>query len=396
MTEAVILGAKRTPIGSFNGSLSQVPATQLGATAISAALESAGVQANDVDEVIMGCVLSAGLGQAPARQAALKAGCSPRSAAMTINKVCGSGLKSVMLGAQSIRCDESQVVVAGGMENMSLAPHLLEKSRTGYRMGHSSITDSMIKDGLWDPYNDFHMGNAAEMCVSKYEVSREDQDAFAVESYRKANDAIAAGRFGDEVAPVEIAQRKGDPLRISTDEEPGRGKPEKFGKLRPAFAADGTVTAANASSINDGAAAVVLANADWAKKNGHSPLAKVVASATAGQAPEWFTTAPVAAMRTCLDRAGLKADDIDAWEINEAFSVVTMVAIKELGIAPERVNARGGAVALGHPIGASGARVLVTLLHTLKQENKRYGMASLCIGGGEAVAVIVENPEANE
>lgn len=389
MSEIYILAAQRTPIGSFMGALSQVPAPKLGATAIKAALEKAGIEPAKVDEVIMGQVLTAGVGQAPARQAALFAGIPNSVPCMTINKVCGSGLKAVMLARNSILTGESELVVAGGQENMSLAPHLLLKSRDGYRMGHVEMKDSMVNDGLWDPYNNWHMGNAAELCVKEYKATRKEQDEFAITSYKRAQKALADGTFKEEVAAVVIEDRKGS-ITVDSDEEPAKVKFEKIPELRPAFDKEGCITAANASSINDGAAAIVLASEKKAKELGKKPLARIVSQGHFAQDPKWFTTAPVGAIKKALAAANLKADDIDLWEINEAFSVVTMAAMKDLNIPHEKVNVNGGAVAMGHPIGASGARILTTLLHTLKNQNKRYGLATLCIGGGEAVALIVE------
>jgi acetyl-CoA C-acetyltransferase len=389
MEKVVIASAARTPIGSFQGVFATVPAPRLGSIAIKEALQRAGVGADEVDEVIMGEVLTAGVGQAPARQAALGAGLSSRTPCMTINKVCGSGLKAVMLASDSIQLGHSQIAVAGGQENMTLAPHLMENARSGYRMGPATITDSMIKDGLWDPYNNFHMGNAAELCVKKYHFTREQQDAFAMDSYKKAQAAITSGVFKKEIVPVEIEGRKGKTL-VEHDEEPGNAKFDKMPSLRPAFEKDGTITAANASKINDGAAALVLMSESVAKSRGIKGLARVVAQATYAQDPQWFTTAPVGAIKGALSKAGLKISDIDLWEINEAFSNVTMAAMKELEIPADKVNVHGGAVALGHPIGGSGARILTTLLYALQEKNKRYGLATLCIGGGEAVALIVE------
>ncbi|MCB9538828.1 MAG: acetyl-CoA C-acetyltransferase [Myxococcales bacterium] len=390
MQEAVIVGAARTPIGSFDGALASVPAPKLGAVAIKAALERAGVAPDAVDEVIMGCVLPAGLGQAPARQAAIFAGLDEGTACMTINKVCGSGLKAVMLAAQAIRCGDAEVIVAGGMENMSLAPYLLPDARKGMRMGHKQVIDSMVKDGLWDVYNDFHMGNAAEICAKDCGISREAQDAFAKASYEAALKAQAAGAFRDEIAPVEVPQRRGEPVVVDTDEEPGRGRPDKMGGLRPAFDKAGTVTAANASSLNDGAAAIIVASRAYAEANGLPILATIKGTAQHAQAPEWFTTAPAYAIRKVLEKSDLGPNDIDLYEVNEAFSVVSL-AVNDIAELPaDRVNVHGGAVALGHPIGASGARILVTLLYAMKQRDAKRGLASLCIGGGEAVAVIVE------
>ncbi len=390
MENAYILSAQRTPIGSFQGQFANTPAPQLGATAIQGAIEKSGIKKEDVNELIFGQVLTAGAGQAPARQACIFAGLPTSVACMTVNKVCGSGLKTVMLANDNIRLGESQVVVAGGQENMTLAPHLLEKSRAGYRMGPVTTTDSMIKDGLWDPYNDFHMGMAAELCVKERNFSREEQDQFAKESYEWALKAQDSGAFKNEIVPVEVKSRKSTDT-FSEDEEPKKARFDKMTSLRPAFDKDGTITAANASKINDGAAALVLASSDYVQKNNLKPMAKIVGHATFAQDPKWFTTAPVGAMKKVCEKTGIKMDDIDLFEINEAFAVVTMAAMKELSIPREKVNVHGGAVALGHPIGGSGARIFTTLLHALKTHNKKYGMASICIGGGEAVAVIVEN-----
>ncbi len=390
MSDSVyIVSARRTPIGSFQGGLAQTPAPQLGAIAIKAALQQAQVAPSAVNECIMGEVLTAGVGQAPARQAAIYAGLPTSVACMTVNKVCGSGLKSVMLGSDSIRLGHSDIVVAGGQENMSLAPHLLENSRFGYRMGPVTAADSMVKDGLWDPYNNFHMGNAAEFCVREYKVSRAEQDEFAVESYKRAQKATQDGSFSHEIVPVEVKAGKSTST-ITKDEEPERTKFDKIPQLKPAFEKDGAITAANASKINDGAAAIVLAGENKVKELGLKPLARIVAYSTFSQDPKWFTTAPVGAMKKVFEQTKLKPSDIDFYEINEAFSVVTMVAMKELNLPHSKVNVHGGAVALGHPIGCSGARILTTLLYTLKKYGKRYGLASLCIGGGEAVAMIVE------
>ncbi len=390
MKEVWIVGAARTPIGSFGGSLAAVSAPKLGAAAIAAAVERSGVPKDAIDDVYMGCVLPANLGQAPARQAALFAGLPQSTPCTTVNKVCGSGVKTVMLAASQIRAGDADIAVAGGMENMSQAPYYLDKARDGYRLGHGQVTDGMIKDGLWDVYNDFHMGNAAEICAKDKGVSREDQDAFAAESYRRAGAAIAAGIFKDEIAPVTITGKKGDQTVIDSDEEPGRGNPAKFASLRPAFDKAGTVTAANASSINDGAAAVVLASAEKATALGLKPMARILGYASHAQAPEWFTTAPVFAVQKALLKAGLTIEQVDLFEINEAFSVVSLACNQGLGVDPAKVNIHGGAVALGHPIGGSGTRILVTLLYNLERTGKRYGVASLCIGGGEAVAMVVE------
>lgn len=387
---SVITAIARTAIGSFQGVLSSVPTVRLGAAVIKSAVERAGLMGEDIDEVIMGNVLSAGEGQAPARQAAIYAGLPNTVECMTINKVCGSGLKSVMLADQAIRCGDAEVVVAGGMENMSLSPYYLMDARGGMRLGHKKVVDSIIGDGLWDPYGDMHMGNCAEVLAKEENFSREDQDAFAVESYRRSLEAIEIGYFKDEITPVEISQRKGDPIIIDTDEEPGRGKPEKIAKLRTAFEKDGTITAANASSINDGAAALVVMSAEKATELNSKPICKIVAQTSVAHEPLYFTTAPGKAITKVLDKAGHTINDIDLFEINEAFSNVALAAMREHNIPHEKVNIFGGAVSMGHPIGASGARILVTLISALKQKNKKLGLATLCIGGGEAAAVIVE------
>ena len=387
---SVITAIARTAIGSFQGVLSSVPTVRLGAAVIKSAVERAGLMGEDIDEVIMGNVLSAGEGQAPARQAAIYAGLPNTVECMTINKVCGSGLKSVMLADQAIRCGDAEVIVAGGMENMSLSPYYLMDARGGMRLGHKKVVDSIIGDGLWDPYGDMHMGNCAEVLAKEENFSREDQDAFAVESYRRSVEAIEKGYFQDEITAVEISQRKGDPIIIDTDEEPGRGKPEKIAKLRTAFEKDGTITAANASSINDGAAALVVMSAEKATELNSKPICKIVAQTSVAHEPLYFTTAPGKAITKVLDKAGHTINDIDLFEINEAFSNVALAAMREHNIPHEKVNIFGGAVSMGHPIGASGARILVTLISALKQKNKKLGLATLCIGGGEAAAVIVE------
>lgn len=389
MKKVVIVSAARTAVGSFQGALSTIPAPRLGAAAIKEAISKANVKADEVNECIMGQVLTAGAGQAPARQAAIYAGLNSSTACMTINKVCGSGLKAVMLAADSISLGHSEIAVAGGQENMTLAPHLLENSRSGYRMGSTQVVDSMIRDGLWDPYNNWHMGNAAELCASEFHFTREQQDAFAINSYKKAQASLQKNLFSAEIAPITIDSKKG-PLTINQDEEPGKAMFEKMPGLKPAFEKTGTITAANASKINDGAAALVLMSEETARKRNLTPLASITAYATFAQDPKWFTTAPVGAINAALKKANLTAQDIDFWEINEAFANVTMAAMKELEIPESKVNVRGGAIAIGHPIGASGARILTTLLHTLKDENKKRGLATLCIGGGEAVAMIVE------
>jgi len=390
MREVVIVSGARTPIGSFQGALASLTAPRLGAVAIRAALERGGVPADAVGEVYMGCVLAAGVGQAPARQAAIAAGIPPAVGAVTVNKVCGSGLKSVVFARNAIAAGEHDLVVAGGMESMSNAPYLLPKAREGYRLGHAQVIDSLITDGLWDAYGNVHMGDCGELCAREKGISRADQDAFAAESYRRALRAQSEGKFRGEIVPVEIPAKKGAPVAVADDEEPGRGNIEKLSTLRPAFQKDGTITAGNASSINDGAAALVLASADVAAQRGWKPLARIVGAAGHAQAPEWFTTAPAGAIERLLDRVGWKKDDVDLWEINEAFAVVSIANNRMLGLDPAKVNVWGGAVALGHPIGASGARVLVTLLAALADAGKKRGVASLCIGGGEGIALAVE------
>jgi len=387
--DAVIVSACRTPIGSFMGSLSSVPGPKLGALVIEEALQRAGIKKTDVQEVIMGNVLVAGEGQAPARQAALFAGLPESVECMTVNKVCGSGLKAVMLATQAIRLGDAEIIVAGGMESMSNTPYLLEKAREGYRMGHGKLVDSMIKDGLWDVYNDYHMGNAAELCARECAIPREAQDEFAIMSYTRAQNAWKEGRFKEEVVPVTIKSRQGDTV-VEQDEEPFKTNFDKVPKLKPAFQQDGTVTAANASKINDGAAAVVVTSAAKAAKLGLRPIARIVDYASTAKKPEWFTTAPADVIAKVLARAGMKLDEIDLFEVNEAFAVVALAVQKLSGIDVKKLNVNGGAVAMGHPIGASGARILVTLLHALKQQKKKRGLAAICIGGGEASAVIVE------
>jgi acetyl-CoA C-acetyltransferase len=391
MRDVVIVGAARTAIGSFLGGLASVPAPRLGATAIKAALERAGVPASDVGLVHMGNVLQAGVGQAPARQAALFAGLPQSVPCVTVNKVCGSGLEAVLGVARAIAAGEIEVGVAGGMESMSNAPHVLRNSRTGTKMGPLETVDTMVNDGLWDPYSNQHMGNCAELCAKERNIPRSAQDEFAAESYKRALEANKNGSFKAEITPVEIADKKGT-IKVDTDEEPGRGNIEKLGSLRTAFQKDGTITAGNASSINDGAAALVLMSADEAKKRGAKVLAKLVSWGYHAQAPEWFTTAPAAAIKNALTKAKLDAKQIDLWEINEAFAVVSLANNQLLGLDPAKVNIWGGAVALGHPIGASGARVLVTLVHQLAATGKKTGCASLCIGGGEGIALVVERP----
>jgi acetyl-CoA C-acetyltransferase len=391
MRDVVIVGAARTAIGSFLGGLASVPAPRLGATAIKAALERAGVAAADVGLVHMGNVLQAGVGQAPARQAALFAGLPQSVPCVTVNKVCGSGLEAVRGVARAIAAGEIEVGIAGGMESMSNAPHILRNSRNGTKMGPLETADTMVSDGLWDPYSNQHMGNCAELCAKERNIPRSAQDEFAAESYKRALEANKNGSFKAEITPVEIADKKAT-IKFEVDEEPGRGNIEKLGSLRTAFQKEGTITAGNASSINDGAAALVLMSADEAKKRGAKVLAKLVSWGYHAQAPEWFTTAPAAAIKNALTKAKLEAKQIDLWEINEAFAVVSIANNQLLGLDPSKVNIWGGAVALGHPIGASGARVLVTLVHQLAATGKKTGCASLCIGGGEGIALVVERP----
>ena len=388
--EVVIVGAARTPIGAFLGTLAAVPAPRLGATAIKAALERAKLAPDQVKTVFMGEVLQGGVGQAPARQAALYAGIPNNVPCVTVNKVCGSGLESVIEGARVIALGEADVVVAGGMESMSNAPYFTSSLRQGARMGNVEFKDLMIHDGLWDPYNDMHMGMCGEKCATDMGFSRSAQDEFAMESTRRAQKAQAEGAFKAEIVPVEITDRKGNKTLVSEDEGPKLAKPEKIPSLKPAFMKDGTVTAANASSINDGAAAVVLMSAERAKKEGREVLGRIGDFGHAARDPVEFTIAPADAIKQALTRANLEAKDIDLWEINEAFAVVTMAANKLVGITPDKVNVRGGAVVLGHPIGASGCRLLVTLLYAMKDLKKKRGLASLCIGGGEGIALIVE------
>jgi acetyl-CoA C-acetyltransferase len=389
MRDVVIVSAVRTPIGSFQGALSSLTAPKLGSIVIAEALKRAGVDAADVSEVIMGEVLSAGVGQAPARQAALGAGLPNAVPCTTINKVCGSGLKAVMLARQAIACGDADVVVAGGMESMSNAPYLLPTARGGMRMGNATAVDSMIHDGLWDPYGNAHMGNFGDQCARENDFTREAQDAFAMASFERANAAIKAGWFKDEIVGVEVKDGKGTKI-VDTDEGPGKYNKEKMPGLKPAFGKDGTVTAANAASINDGAAALVLMSADEAKKRGLTPLCTIAGDGTHAKSPDQFTTAPAGSIEKALKKAGMSAADIDLYEINEAFAVVSMVTMKQLGIPHDKTNIVGGAVSIGHPIGCSGARILTTLIHQLHRLDKKSGVASLCIGGGEAVAVVVK------
>jgi acetyl-CoA C-acetyltransferase len=385
----VIVGAKRTAIGSFLGQFTGVPTPKLGAAAIRAALEQSTLAADDVSEVIMGCVLPANLGQAPARQAALEAGLPFGTGATTINKVCGSGMKAIMLGNDLIKAGSASVVVAGGMESMTNAPHMVN-ARTGIRYGDGQLVDHMAWDGLTNPYDGKAMGVFGELCADKYQFTREEQDAYAIESVKRAQAAQHSGAFANEIVPVTVAGRKGDVV-VDTDEQPGRSDIAKIPTLRPAFRKEnGTITAASSSSISDGAAAVVLLSADEAKSRGLTPLARIVAHATHSQTPEWFTTAPVGAIQKVLEKAGWSVGDVDLFEINEAFAVVAMTPMRELGIAHDKINVNGGACALGHPIGASGARLVVTLLHALEQRGLKRGIATLCIGGGEATAIALE------
>lgn len=385
-----ILSGVRTPIGGFMGALSSLSATDLGAIAIKEALVRAGIKPETVSETIMGCVLTAGLGQAPARQASIKAGLPKHVPATTVGKVCGSGLKAVMLGAQAIACGDAEVVVAGGMESMSNVPYYLPQARAGARLGNATMVDGMVHDGLWDVYNNFHMGNAAELCAKEYSFTREAQDAFAKQSYERAIEATSKGYFKKEIVPVEIKDRKGNSTFVTEDEEPKNVNFEKMPSLKPVFDKNGTITAANASSINDGAAALVIASEEFVKKNHLQPLAKISGFTQAAREPEWFTIAPADAIESLSKKIHWDLQDVDLFEINEAFSVVSLAVNKKLSLDPKKVNIHGGAVSLGHPIGASGARILVTLLYALEQQNKKTGIASLCIGGGEAVALGVE------
>lgn len=389
MTSSVyIVSIARTPIGSFNGALAAVPAPKLGATAIQAAIERAGITPDQVQEVYMGNVVSANIGQAPAQQASIMAGVPTTVNCTTVNKVCASGMKAIMLGAQSIMCGDNDIVVAGGMESMSNIPYYLEKARNGYRLGHDKIIDGIIRDGLWDPYQDYHMGNAGELCSTTYNITREDQDNFAKESYQRAQQAWSQQNFADEIVPVTNEGRT--TTTVAEDEEYKKANFEKMGTLKPAFTKDGAITAANASKINDGAAAVVLVSEAKMKELGLKPLARIVSFADASQAPEWFTTTPIKAMQKALDKSGLSVADIDAFEVNEAFSCVAIINAKELNIDTAKLNKWGGAVALGHPIGCSGARIVVTLASILQKEGGRYGMAGICNGGGGASAMIIE------
>jgi acetyl-CoA C-acetyltransferase len=386
--EVFIVSAVRTPIGAFNGALASLPATQLGAKVIKAALERAGVAATEVNEVFMGNVISANLGQAPANQASIYAGIPTNVPCTTVNKVCASGMKAIMLGAQSIMLGDNDVVVAGGMESMSNTPYYLDKARSGYRMGHGAVIDGILRDGLWDPYSDFHMGNAGELCAKEYKISREDQDAYAINSYKRAAAAFGNGYFKNEIIPVEVPGKQ--TVTVAEDEDYKKVVFEKIPSLKPSFQKEGTITAANASNINDGAAAVLLVSAEKMKELGLKPLARIVSFADASQAPEWFTTTPVKAINNALAKAKMTVADMDYAEINEAFSCVPIANQRDLGLDPERLNVWGGAVALGHPIGCSGARIVVTLSSILRQNKGRYGVAGICNGGGGASALILE------
>jgi acetyl-CoA C-acetyltransferase len=388
--EVYIISAVRTPMGSFGGSLKEFSATKLGAIAIKAALEKAGVEPSQVQDVLMGCVMQANLGQAPARQAAKYAGLPDEVNCTTVNKVCASGMKAITQAAQSIALGDADIVVAGGMESMSNVPFYVDSMRWGNKYGNSSLVDGLAKDGLTDVYNGQAMGNAAELCAKECGISRNDQDAFAIESYKRSQAAWAAGKFTDEVVPVEIPQRKGDPIQFYKDEEPFNVKFDKIPELKPAFQKEGTVTAANASTMNDGAAALVLMSKEKAAELGLKPIAKIISYADAEQAPEWFTTTPALAVPKAVAKAGLQMNDIDYWELNEAFAVVGIENTKRMKLDPAKVNVHGGAVSLGHPLGASGARIIVTLINVLKQHNGKYGAAGICNGGGGASAMVIE------
>ena len=388
--EVYIVSAVRTPIGSFGGALSSISATRLGAHAIKSALERIKLDPKEVQEVFMGNVMSANLGQAPVTQASIYSGIPNTVPGTTVNKVCASGMKAIMLGAESIMLGDNDVVVAGGMENMSSVPYYLDKARNGYRLGNGTVVDGLVKDGLWDVYNDYHMGNAAELCATECKISREDQDAYAIDSYKRSADAYSKGLFREEIAPVSVPQRGKDPIVVSEDEEYKNVKMEKIPSLKPAFQKDGTVTAANASKLNDGASAVVLMSKAKADALGIKPLAKIRSFADAQQAPEWFTTAPSKALPKAVAKAGLKMSDIEYFEINEAFSVVAIANNNEMKLDPSKVNVNGGAVSLGHPLGSSGCRIVVTLLHVLQQRNAKIGAAGICNGGGGASAIVIE------
>lgn len=390
--QAVIVSAVRTPMGSFNGVFSSLPATKLGSAVIAEALKRINVTPDHVDDVYMGCVLSAGLGQAPARQASIGAGIPQTIGATTVNKVCGSSLKTLIMASQAIALGDARIVVAGGMENMTRAPYLLDRARQGYRLGHAELVDSVIKDGLWDVYNNFHMGEGGELCTAKYRLTRQEVDDFALESYRRAQEAVATGQFKEEIVPIEVPQRKGPPVTVTDDEEPNRVSLSKLRELKPVFRDNGVLTVGNSPSCNDGAAALLVMAEEEARSLGLTPMARIVGYAGAALAPEWFTLAPIDAIRLALKKTGLTLADIDLFEINEAFSAVSLAINRELGLDPKKVNVNGGAVALGHPIGATGARLVTTLLHAMEARSARRGLVSLCIGGGEALAVIVERP----
>ena len=389
MNNVVILSGARTPVGVFMGGLAELSAPQLGSAAIKAALERSGIKPGEVSEVLMGCVLTGGMGQAPARQASIGAGIPNTVPCTTVNKVCGSGMKTIMLGAQSIMTGDSTVVVAGGMESMSNAPYVLPKARGGYKMGNGVMVDSMVNDGLWDPYNNFHMGNCGEVCAKEVHITREEQDAFAIRSYKLANEAVDKGYFKEDIIEVSVPKGK-ETVIISEDEQPRKVKYDKIPTLKPVFDKNGTITAANASPVNDGAAAVILTSEENAKAKGLKPIGKIIAYSTYAHEPVMFTTAPITSIEMVLQRANMKLSDIDLFEINEAFAVVPIAAQKKLGIPTEKLNVMGGAIALGHPIGASGTRIVMTLLNALKRANKKIGLASICIGGGEATSIIVE------
>lgn len=388
--DIVVLSATRTPLGAFQGSLAAVPAPRLGAAAVRGAVARAGVVPAAVTDAVMGNVLQAGLGQAPARQAAIYGGLSAATRCVTVHKVCGSGMEAVVLASRALAAGDAKLAVAGGMESMSGAPYLLLKARSGFRLGHQQAVDSLVHDGLWDPYNHLHMGSCAEQCAKKYGFTREEQDAYAAESFRRANAAQQDGRFAEEITPVEIADSRGKVTRVERDEGPPKVNYERIPTLAPAFEKDGTITAANASTLNDGAAALVLATAAHAREQGLKPLARLVAFGHHAQEPLWFTTAPVAAAQAVVRRAGWEIGDVNLWEVNEAFAVVPLAFMRELGLASDRVNVRGGAISLGHPIGCSGARILVTLLAALRERGARRGVAAICIGGGEGLATAVE------
>jgi len=387
---AVIVSAARTPMGSFTGVFSRVPATKLGSSAIAEALKRVQLPPERVDQVYMGCVLGAGLGQAPARQASIGAGIPNSIGATTVNKVCGSSIQTVIMASQAIALGEANIVVAGGMENMTRAPYLLEKARQGYRLGHAELVDSLVKDGLWDVYNNFHMGNGGELCAAKYRLTRRELDDFALESYRRAREAIATGIFQQEIVPIEVPQRKGPAMTVAEDEEPNRVDLSKMRELKPVFQDNGVLTVGNSPACNDGAAALIVMAEEEAARLELAPMARIVGYAGAALAPEWFTIAPIDAIRRVLKQTDMTIGDIDLFEINEAFSAVSLAINRELGLDEKKVNVNGGAVALGHPIGATGARILTTLVHAMAARGARRGLAALCIGGGEALAMIVE------